>query len=120
LLIESICGFSQPPSPKFGDVICKEKNFFTFAYQHVPYAIKEFLKNILFLCIGRQFCTYVDFFCAFFVPQSQQLFPVEVSAIFIFFFSFYGASAHFRAMASPISLLQPCLFLAATAASVPA
>ena len=30
-----------------------------------------------------------------------------------FFFSFYGALAHFRAMASPISFLQPSLFLAA-------
>jgi hypothetical protein len=46
------------------------------------------------------------------MPQSQKQFPVEVSAASIFF---YGASAHFRAMASPISLLQPCLFLAAAA-----
>jgi len=51
------------------------------------------------------------------MSQSQQQFPVEVSATFIFFF--YGGSAHFRAMASPISLLQPCLFLAAAVASVP-
>jgi ABC-type transport system involved in cytochrome c biogenesis permease subunit len=50
------------------------------------------------------------------MSQSQQQFPVEVSATFIFFF--YGASAHFRAMASPISLLQPCLFLAAAVASL--
>jgi hypothetical protein len=49
------------------------------------------------------------------MAQSQQQLPFEVSAALIFF---YGASAHFWAMAYPISLLQPCLFLAAAAASL--
>jgi hypothetical protein len=41
------------------------------------------------------------------MPQSQKQFPVEVSAASIFF---YGASPHFRAMASP-DLLTPALSL---------
>jgi len=50
------------------------------------------------------------------MSQSQKPFPVEVPAALIFF---YGASTHFGAMVSPISILQPCLFLAAAVVSVP-